>query len=67
MLAAIKLDDQFCTGAVKVNNVVADSFLPVKLHILELLFPDFRPKQSFCISHIFSQPPRIVFQLFVIE
>src|SRR3990172_7769003 len=55
MLSAVNFKHQFCLGTIKINDVVTDCPLSVKLITSHLSHPDFRPKPLLSISHALSQ------------
>ena len=54
MLPAIYLYNKFSLEAVKINDVMADIFLPVELYIIYLLPPDLLPDKLLSIGHVRS-------------
>ena len=50
MLATIDFNYKPSFGAVEIDYVIADRFLPIELALLKLFSPDFRPEKLFCLS-----------------
>jgi len=58
MLPTIKLDDQFHTRTVKINDIAPDVFLPAKDAAIELFSPQLGPESPLGISHVLSKLSR---------
>ena len=43
MLSSVEFDDQFYCRCIKINDVVADGFLPIELHAKNLFSPQAVP------------------------
>jgi hypothetical protein len=63
VLPAVDLNDQACPGAIKINDVIPDDFLSVKLIALELFSSQFLPEDLLRIGHVRPQLPGEFFQL----
>ena len=55
VLRAVHFYDKLCGRRVKVNNIVADRLLPIKLDAQDLFVTEPRPKGAFAVCHVSAQ------------
>jgi len=55
MLGTVYLHNQFCLGGIEINNIIANGFLPVKLHACKLFATHSSPQGSLTVGQVLSE------------